>query len=286
MFAGIHGCISSTDSPSTDKESIIDSLIQSDWINEKLLMLSFGAESVSAINTDKGIVLIDAGISTGLTQLYREKIEQSFQNKAFALVINTHAHHDHYRGNSVFADAVIVGHENGLEEIDQYWKDPDQIKQSLKAFAEEHSQALKNCQPYSDSYYFNLTQRIRYQEACRDVKKKIQIREPKITFQDSLTLDMGDITFELMYFGSCHSGSDILIYVPELKVLFSGDLIHEYGRPDIRYREMTHMEQWRKAIRWISLRMDNMDKVIGGHGQVLTLDDLMAFKRIIIEKTQ
>lgn len=286
MFAAIFSCNRTAVSPIEESKNLIDSLVQSQWIDEQLLMLSFGAESVSAINTENGIVMIDAGISTGLTKVYREKIEQAFQNKPVAYVINTHAHHDHYRGNSVFPEAVIAVHENGLDEIDQYWKDPLKVQQSLESIAEEHAQAIQNCQPHSDDWYFNLTQEIRYREASLDAKKKIPIRKAQITFVDSLTLDMGDTTFEMIYFGKCHSNSDILVYVPELKVLFSGDLIFEYGRPACREPDITEKAQWLKAIQWTKLRTANIEKVIGGHGQVLTLEDLKAFHSLILKKTE
>jgi glyoxylase-like metal-dependent hydrolase (beta-lactamase superfamily II) len=286
MLAGVVACISKTGRPAADSLILLDSLIQMQYMDEKLLMLSFGAESVSAINTEKGIVLIDAGISTSLTKLYKEKIEQVFQNNPFAYVINTHADHDHYRGNSVFPEAKIVGHINGLDEIDLYWKDPLRVQHSLESIADEYTQALANCQPNSDDWYMNFTQKIRYQGASRDVKRKIQIRKPDITFMDSLTLDMGDISLEMIYFGSCHSNSDILVHVPELKVLFSGDLIFEYGRPACRDQNNKGKDQWLKAIQWTKLRMSLIERVIGGHGQVLTLDDLKAFQSLIIKKTE
>jgi hypothetical protein len=44
--------------------------------------------------------------------------------------------------------------------------------------------------------------------------------------------------------------------------------------------------QWLKAIQWTNLRMSNIEMVIGGHGQVLTLDDLKAFQSLILEKTE
>ena len=64
-------------------------------------MPSFGAEAITAINTENGIVVVDAGISTALTQKYRRKIEQEFQHGHFSYIINTHADHDHYREQHV-----------------------------------------------------------------------------------------------------------------------------------------------------------------------------------------
>jgi glyoxylase-like metal-dependent hydrolase (beta-lactamase superfamily II) len=262
----------------------VDSLIQDQWVNEKTYLVSFGAEAITAILTEKGIVVVDAGISTGLTQIYRRKIEEAFPQSPFTHVINTHAHHDHYRGNSVFPEARVVGHEKGPAEMETYWMAPGQVAASLEVIVEEYEAKVAGSLPGSEDYYRNLMQQIRYQSAFEDARKNIPIRKPEITFPDSLRLDMGNITLELKYFGSCHSSSDILVYIPELKVLFTGDLLFQYGRPSIRDPLMADSALWQKAIIWTEQRMDRIETVIGGHGQLLTRDDLQAFHLKLSEK--
>lgn len=247
-------------------------------------MLSFGAEAITAIQTEKGIVVIDAGISTGLTQKYKKKIEQAFHQSPFSYVINTHAHHDHYRGNSIFPEARVIGHENGPGEMEAYWKNPEQVAASLEAMAKAYHLKMLESSPHSAGWYLNYMQQIRYHSAHQDAIQKVPVRKAEITFPDSLHLDMGDITLELKYFGSCHSNSDILIFIPELGILFTGDLMFRYGRPSIRDPHMTDRDLWHLALIWTEKRMDKIETVIGGHGQLLTRDDLQAFHRIISEK--
>jgi glyoxylase-like metal-dependent hydrolase (beta-lactamase superfamily II) len=261
--------------------ALVDSLIQQHKINENTLMLSFGAESISAIQTDKGIVVIDAGISTGLTGLFREKIEHAFQGSPFTYVINTHAHHDHCRGNSVFPEAEIVGQLNGTRTIDDQWKDPKRMQQFLRATAREYAYKLKDCVPYSDTWYDHFYQYTRYQQAYKDAKAMIPLRNPDMVFADDCVIDMGNITFEMKYFGHCHSNSDILIHIPEHKLLFVGDLMYEYGRPSIRDTTLSEKEIWHKSLAWTEERMDQIETVIGGHGQLFSVDDLKAFVGIM-----
>jgi flavorubredoxin len=99
-----------------------------------------------------------------------------------------------------------------------------------------------------------------------------------------MVLECGDATFELKYFGEFHSNSDILIYVPEIKVLFTGDLFTRYGRPSMNESLLTDQDKWINAIRWINQRINNITCVIDGHGQVLSTDDLKRFNDIILEK--
>ena len=283
ILAGFFNCKRSL--PAENKIATVDSLIQEQWINEATIMVYFGADAITAINTEKGIVVIDAGISTALTQKYRRRIERDFQLSHFSYVINTHTHHDHCRGNSVFPEAHVVAHENGPLEMEIYWKDPEQVAQSLGSLAKEYEAKAQECLPLSEDWLHNFTQQIRYQYACEDAGNRIPIRKPDILFSDSLLIDLGDITFELKYFGRCHSNNDILVYIPQLKILFCGDLIFPYGRPSIR-ENMTDQQRWLEAIEWTEKRMDKIDIVIGGHGQLLTREDLQAFCQIILEKTQ
>ena len=106
---------------------LVDSLITVQRINEKTILIGLGADAVTAIATQKGIVVIDAGITSSLTAKYRKIMEQEFGRNDFAYLINTHGHHDHTGGNRVFKDAKITGHENCLKEISGQRKDPDKV---------------------------------------------------------------------------------------------------------------------------------------------------------------
>jgi glyoxylase-like metal-dependent hydrolase (beta-lactamase superfamily II) len=92
---------------------------------------------------------------------------------------------------------------------------------------------------------------------------------------------MGDVTFRLIYFGKAHSESDILIHVPELKLLMVGDLFSPYGRPGIDDDERSDTDRWLYVMDWVGERQANIDLVIGGHGQLMTTKDLNSFKNFV-----
>ncbi|RIH64170.1 MBL fold metallo-hydrolase [Mariniphaga sediminis] len=266
--------------------NLIDSLIQINRINDNTIMALFGSDAITAINTDKGIVLIDAGISTGLTSKFRDRIKTKFQCDNFVYVINTHAHHDHNRGNSVFNKSKIVGHENSLKEIKNQWEDPEKVKSTVGKIIKEYDLELQKYEQNSEEWDNAFKQKTRYQNSYNDIENLTPIMKPNITFSDSLNIDMRNITFELKYFGKCHSMSDILIYVPELKLLFTGDLMFQYGRPSMNNKTMSDKDLWVKAIRWLEKRMYNIDNVIGGHGQIMSIDDLKSFNKKMLEQIE
>lgn len=264
-----------------NNNDLIDSLISVKHINDKTILIYFGFDAVTAIKTQEGIIVIDAGISTGLTLKYRMIIENEFQSNAFRYVINTHFHNDHYRGNSVFEEAEVIGHENGDKEILEQWKDSERILNSLSKIVNEYEMKLQEYRKNTNEWYETFTQKTRYYCALNDAERQISVRQPDITFTDSLKVDMGEIEVEMIYFGACHSKSDILIYIPQLKILFTGDLFFKYGRPGITNEP--DKEKWKRATKWIAWRIQNIETIISGHGETLSIEDLKSFNSKIIE---
>ena len=262
----------------------IDSLITVNKINSKTILIKFGSDAVSAIKTRNGIIVIDAGISTGLTLKYRKIIENEFNSKNIKYIINTHSHPDHYGGNNVFDKAEVVGHENGIEEIIDQWKDTTKVINRISKIVDEYEIQMANCQEDSNNWIEAFIQKTRYYNALVDAQSKDFIRSPGVTFSDSLRLDMGDVEFEMIFFGKCHSNSDILIYIPELKILFSGDLVFKYGRPSINDKQMADKDKWHRAVKWIEKRIPNIETIISGHGEIYTSEDLKSFNQIILDK--
>jgi glyoxylase-like metal-dependent hydrolase (beta-lactamase superfamily II) len=260
----------------------VDSLIKIRKINSRIFLVNFGYDAVTAIETDQGIVIVDAGISSELTARYRKLIENAFQNDSFIYVINTHGHPDHSRGNVVFSPAKIVGHDSCLTDVSERATNRSGSLKNLSKIIEDYELQLKQFSPNTAEWNEMFTQKIRYMGAFSDVKNRVPVRLPDITFPDSMTLDLGDTKFEMIYFGKAHSNSDIVIYIPELKLLFTGDLFSKYGRPGINLSEIDEI-RCLQAKTWIQKRINRIDKVISGHGQILSTDDLKQFNDKILK---
>jgi len=272
------------DSQDDISDSLVDSLITANKINDHTLLVSFGADAVTAIKSQKGIVVIDAGISTALTSKYRKLIEEEFQSNKFTYLINTHSHSDHYGGNSVFPDAQVIGHENGIQEMANEWENPEIVVERTKKRADEYEMQWNEYKTGSDEGIRSFTQKTRYESAYKDALNYVSVKQADITFSDTLKLEMGNATFEMLFFGKCHSNSDILIYSPELKILFTGDLFTAYGRPSINDSLMQDKVKWKQAIAWIEKLTPDVETIISGHGAILSKEDLEDFSSIMLEK--
>ncbi len=261
--------------------------IKTDTLNDRAIVVSLGndhLEAVSAIATKHGIVIIDAGLSNRLTTKYRHIIEQIFGRNDFAYLINTHAHPDHVGGNKVFREAVIIGHESAPKEMMASRKNLDRIKSGLLRTADNYNKQLIVSEPGSDEWIRNYCQKIRYQFAYDDLLDNRAQVLPEITFSDRLDLFMSDVTLNIIYFGNAHSASDIIIHIPEMNLLFTGDLFGPGGIEYIGQVTKQDAERWIVAMQWIGKRRNGINTIIGGHGERMTLNDLDLFEETVNEK--
>ena len=67
-------------------------LISSYWLTDRILIVGYGEmqmDMVAAVNTKKGIVIIDAGMSASLTVKHKSIIEKEFGSSDFKYVLKS-----------------------------------------------------------------------------------------------------------------------------------------------------------------------------------------------------
>jgi cyclase len=108
---------------------------------------------------------------------------------------------------------------------------------------------------------------------------------PTRTFSDELSVDVGGREVRLIQVGPAHTSGDTLIYVPDAKLMFAGDILFIGGTP-IVWSGPT--ERWIAACDLI-LDLD-LDVIVPGHGPVtdrsgvLEVRDYLCF--IVAEATK
>jgi cyclase len=149
-------------------------------------------------------------------------------DKPVPVLLNTHAHADHTHGNFLFAPATaIIGHEHCREEI---------LRANLTA--------LKRAFPTADF-------------------GEITYVAPFVTFAERMTVYAGDLRIELIHPGPAHTTSDIIAWIPERKLLFSGDLVFNGGTP---FAMAGSVAGWLEALEL--LRSLGAERIVPGHGEI------------------
>jgi glyoxylase-like metal-dependent hydrolase (beta-lactamase superfamily II) len=239
--------------------------------------------NLTAIKTEKGLVLIDTEMSPRIMAPIKEKIERIFGRNDWAYVINTHAHDSHPGGNSLFEGAVIVGHENlaaDMQWIVRRQTEPQWKQRELDGTA----QLIRNLQGLLPQVARNPAQtrlvrgEIKFLELhSQDLREGYEVVKPTLTFSDKYTIDLGDVRLELVFFGKGHSISDILIYVPQERLLVTGGVAYQRAHlPEIG--EQTQLQDIHRFLAVLDRFLADdvkIDYVVPGHSPVLEKKDLI-----------
>lgn len=102
----------------------------------------------------------------------------------------------------------------------------------------------------------------------RDSLKSAGMREPNIIFEDSKIIKGTKRSIKIKDFGFVHSGSDSIVYLPEDKIVFMGDLKYVLAQGSIATLE-TILHEIVKENGGSELK-----RVVWGHGPISTKDDI------------
>ena len=98
----------------------------------------------------------------------------------------------------------------------------------------------------------------------------VELGEPDETYDDALDLDVGGVTVQLRTWGLAHTGGDQVVFLPDVGVLFTGDLVENSFFPIFPYFPPDDVDVDGKA--WIAVlaRLEALHPriVVPGHGEV------------------
>jgi cyclase len=187
---------------------------------------SWFLNNAGAILGADGAVVVDTVGTEARARAFRKAYDE-LTGLPPQVLINTHSHGDHTHGNFMFAPrTAIVGHENCRQEM-------------LAA-----GTAVRALFPTTD---------------FGDIPET----PPFVTFQDRLNVYAGDLRLELIYVGPSHTPSDVVVWVPERKLLFAGDIVFNGGTP---FAIAGSVAGWRETLE--ILRGLGAATVVPGHGPV------------------
>jgi len=233
-----------------------------------------GNANVVALNSQAGLVVIDTEIAPTFAALLRQKMAEVFGRKDFAYVINTHAHGDHTYGNQVFLDAVIIGQENVPEEMARSVERRKGMAASLKAGLGRLKGSLEKMEKGSDQAKAQARRVAYYEALLQGYENNFVMTYPSLTFSDGLTLHLGDIDLNLMFFGMSHSTSDILIHCPQEGLWMTGDLFPPGQDLYIDSERIPGLPRWAAHLEKMVQTEKDTKFIVPGHDALLTSEQL------------
>lgn len=142
---------------------------------------------------ERGVLVIDAHINGAMARQIQEAVRQ-VTTKPILYLVNTNYHGDHTFGNYAFpAETRIVAHRETAERMRDFEHEKEFLLQTVD----------------NDPTVF----------------ADVRLRLPDVVFDKYLRLDLGGRVVELYHFGPGNTPGDTVVYVPEAKVAWTGNLV-------------------------------------------------------------
>jgi cyclase len=190
-----------------------------------------------------GVVSVDTCATADRTTAYLRAIG-SVTDRPVRTLVNTHHHGDHTYGNFLLPAATIVGHER--------------VREALLAWG----------RPPEPRYWEPV--------AWGDV----ELAPPFVTYDDELRVYVDDMRCEVRYVGRpAHTVADSIVWLPEERVLFSGDLLFNGVTPLVSHGSLAGALSVLDDLEELA-----PDVVVPGHGPVgdaVMIDDVRRYLRFV-----
>ncbi len=218
-----------------------------------------GDPNVGCIVGTDAILAIEARATPYMAQQWIDVIRGRVSDLPFGDLVLTHYHAVRTLGASAFEARRIVAHVNTKALIDE---------RGAQDWASEQG---------------------RMPRLFAGAETIPGLTHPTVTFDDALTLDLGNRTVELRYLGRGHTSGDLVVWLPGEGILFAGDLVEAQAAP---YMGDSHVADWSTTT------LDNVaalgaSQLVGGRGPVVrdqeiatAIDDTRAFLRTTLDGTR
>lgn len=188
-------------------------------------------------------MVVNAGASRGLAQALHDEI-RTVTDQPVKLVIDENGQGHAMLGNG-------------------YWVD-----EGVPVLA--HTEAARAFEEDGDASF------LAGERLLRDRFETTRLHGPTETFEESYTVPFGDFPIEALYLGPAHSPGDIVVWLPQQKLVISGDMaFHERMLPVFADTDTRGwIETWETAFEPLGATY-----VIPGHGHPTNMDQVRRYTR-------
>jgi glyoxylase-like metal-dependent hydrolase (beta-lactamase superfamily II) len=207
---------------------------------------SWGWSNAGLVTDGEASLLIDTLFDLRLTQEMLDTMRRSVPATSHIdMLVNTHANGDHCYGNQLVADAQIIASKKTADEM-RAGPQPE-----LFAMGLEQADSLGVFGTFMRHAFgsFNF--------------ENITLTPPNETFEGATTLRVGNKAVHLIEVGPAHTLGDTLAYIPNDRVVFTGDILFIGGHPIMWVGPTSN---WLRACDRI-LEMD-VETIVPGHGPI------------------
>jgi cyclase len=224
---------------------------------------SWGWSNAGLITDGEASLLVDTLFDVRLTRIMLDEMRDADPAaRVIDTLVNTHANGDHCYGNQLVSDARIIASKSSAEEMDNL---PPEAMAALLADAKSETPQLGAAGEFFARIFgdFDFT--------------GIRHTPPNETFEEALSLQVGDKRVELIEVGPAHTRGDVLVHVPDDGAVFTGDILFIEGTPIMWEGPV---ENWIGACDRIIAMAPQF--IIPGHGPLTDLEGVARMREYLV----
>ncbi len=217
------------------------------------------------IERDEDVVIVDSHVTPAAGAALLDSIAV-VTDKPVTTVVNSHFHYDHAYGTQAFGDDLqVIGHEYTRARLsDDPLNDPTYLR-SLDRFDNTVADIEARLAAADDAEArTGLETELSFWRAHVNAQEETDPVAPNVSVSDRMTLYRGGREIQLVWLGRAHTGGDLAVYLPEEKIVFTGDMM--LGRPS--YMGDGYVEEWSATLG--RLKELDIELVLPGHGDGFT----------------
>lgn len=218
----------------------------------------WGWSNAGLVVGDGQSLLVDTLFDLTLTRAMLEAMAPHTTGAAISTVVNTHANGDHCYGNQLVRDAEIIASAATAHEMTEV---PPSMLAALNKAPGEVGDLFRH---FFGAFDF----------------EGIEPVLPTRTFTGRFDVEVGGRAVELVEVGPAHTRGDTLVFVPDAKVVYTGDILFIGGTPIVW---VGPLDNWIAACDLIC--QSDVDTIVPGHGPltdkagVVAVRDYLSFVR-------
>jgi glyoxylase-like metal-dependent hydrolase (beta-lactamase superfamily II) len=195
--------------------------------------------NVGIVRGSRAVLVVDPGMGPRNGEIVRRHAEQLASGLPLFLTV-THFHPEHGFGAQAFADGATIVYNR--EQADD-----------LRAKGAGYLERFRT-----------------FGDAIAEQLEDVELVEPHVAYDGAAEIALGDRSAQLRTFGLAHTRSDQVVFVPEQRVLFTGDLVESRCFAIFPWFPPDEVDV--DGDRWIAVleQLERLEPavVVPGHGEV------------------
>ena len=219
----------------------------------------------AVIILEDGVLVVDSQATPAGAHALIKEIGK-VTSKPIRWVVNSHLHWDHIQGNAAYvgkwpAGVEIISSEATRNNIERIGR--TRVAAERVTLPRRITDLRKNLSEAPPDMQAKINAEIASTEAYLAEIRSMELPLPTLTFDQSLTIRRGETVVNLLFLGRGHTDGDVIVYLPNEKIVFTGDAVHAYAP----YMGDCYPFDWIDMLD--KLAELDFDYLLSGHGDIL-----------------